>query len=46
MTSPGALLYMKGDIEKGEIKFYSIGSGLVTKEIKEEEQLLLEQIFL
>ena len=27
MTSPGALLYMKGDIEKGEIKFDSVGSG-------------------
>jgi uncharacterized protein (TIGR00266 family) len=27
MTSPGALLYMKGNIEKGEIKFDSVGSG-------------------
>lgn len=27
MTSPGALLYMKGDIEKGEIKFDNVGSG-------------------
>ena len=28
MTSPGALLYMKGDIEKGEIKFDNVGSGI------------------
>lgn len=27
MTSPGALLYMKGNIEKGEIKFDNVGSG-------------------
>jgi len=28
MTSPGALLYMKGGIEKGEIKFDNVGSGI------------------
>lgn len=29
MTSPGALLYMRGDIEKGEIKFDNVGSGIL-----------------
>ena len=28
MTTPGAVLYMKGDIEKGEVKFDNIKSGL------------------